>query len=216
MSAGSAWIGVLAPKPFRVVWSKKKFPSRDGAPVQLDPVVKQTRALFTRTRTNGPAASVAVVVAPVGTVTPDEPVLISIVKRSVPDGSATEPFSSRMPGRENVGRLDAPKLAAIPFAFTSRPPERLLTSTMIRSPARRRKFRFVTAIATEPFGLRVITNSPPSDWPRIVSVVAPEMRKPAGMSFGVCTTVVVSTSTWSWAPNVTPGTSIATSAANEP
>lgn len=121
-----------------------------------------------------------------------------------------------MPGSEKVGSVGAPKLAAIPFAFTSRPPERLLTSTMIRSPARRRKFRLVTAIATEPFGLRVITNSPPSDWPRIVSVVAPEMRNPAGMSFGVCTTVVVSTSTWSCAPNVTPGTSTATSAANEP
>ena len=216
VSTGSTWIGVLAPKPFRVVWSKKKFPSREGAPAQLaagreadarvvhaDPHERAGRERGGRRRAgrDGHARRAGVDL--------DREAVGARRKRH---GAVLEPDARQREGRKRR-RAEARGDPVRVHEQAAREAADVDDDQVAGAEA-----EVQVGHGDRDGAVRVARDHelPAERLAEDRSVVAPEMRKPAGMSFGVCTTVVVSTSTWSCAPNVTPGTSTATSAANEP
>ncbi len=162
VSAGSVWIGVDAPKPFRVTWSKKKSPWSVGAPSHdVVDVVKQRSTPSATTRTNGPAGTSTVI----GVATPSPSTSTSIVSSTatvlVLIWNLNESPSRWIPGSVNVA-VSVSKLAATPPGPRISAPSRLRMSTSTVPATASRTLSPVTAIVTTPVAFFWIRKLPPS------------------------------------------------------
>src|SRR6266511_325661 len=208
------------PKPFRVVWSKKKLPLMNGSPLpHVVPDVKQSLKPFTVTRMNSPAGCEH---ANAEKLTATAVVLTSTVNPAVVKGSPSSPRT--MPGTATLGSVVPTSFAATPCPSTTSVPETPETLTKARPPSGPSWSESpLTAIATTPEASFCTVNVPESRWPATVSVVFVALKRtpcatvttpPPNVTFLLVAVVLIWTC--SCDENSTPGTSTATSALKIP